>query len=211
MVGVVDDASVLNVRDVAHRVVYLSALQQPPPMARWPGLLVRSTSGTEPVAPVVARAVEALGHEFVIRADTLSGHITRSLARERLLAMMAVVYGSLALAMVAIGLWALLAHDVTRRVREFGVRLSLGASPATLRRAIATRGLRLALIGVTFGMIATWVLARVSAATIGPEWQVSSWIVAAVIGTLLITIALAAAGPANRAARTEAMVALRSE
>lgn len=93
------------------------------------------------MGPIVSRAVDELGHEFVVRTDTLSGSITRSLARERLLAAMAIVYGSLALAMVAIGLWALLAQDVTRRLREFGVRLSLGASPAMLHRAITARAI----------------------------------------------------------------------
>lgn len=208
VVGIVDDASMLNVRDVAPRVVYLSALQQPPPMARWPGLLVRTHPGAESVTPAMTRAVDELGHEFLLRTVALSGHITRSLARERLLAIMAVVYGSLALSMVAIGLWALLAHDVTRRVREFGVRLSAGASPATLHRSVTTRAMKLTAVGITAGAAVTWMLSRALTATIGLDWHGSSWAVAGVIGLLLTMTALAAMGPARRAARTDPMTAL---
>jgi predicted permease len=139
VVGIVGDARVLNVQDPTPRVVYVSALQQPPPMARWPGLLVRTRPGVASIELAVQRVLDELGREFVLRADTLPGVITRALARERLLAGMAVIYGGLAIAMVAIGVWALLAQDVTRRWREFGVRLSLGASPAMLYRAVTTR------------------------------------------------------------------------
>jgi predicted permease len=211
VIGVVDDASVLNVRDAAPRVVYLSTLQQPPPFARWPGLIVRTGSSARDVTPIVTRSVDGLGHEFVIRADTLSAYITRSLARERLLAAMAIVYGSLALAMVAIGLWALLAQDVTRRLREFGVRLSLGASPTMLRRAITARAIRLTAAGTTLGTVVAWMLARAVTAAVGVNGRASPWIVAGIVGLLLLIALCAAMGPARRAARTEPMAALRSE
>jgi predicted permease len=211
VIGIADDASVPNVRDVAPRIVYLSALQQPPPMARWPGLLVRMRPGAAPAAAALARTIDELGHEFVVRTESLTGYITRSLARERLLAIMAVVYGSLAIAMVAIGLWALLAQDVTRRVREFGVRLSVGASPGMLHRAVTTRAMKLTAVGTTVGAAMTWMLARALTATISPDWRTSSWALAGVIGLLLTIAACAALGPARRAARTEPMAALRSD
>jgi putative ABC transport system permease protein len=151
VIGIADDASVPNVRDVAPRVVYLSALQQPPPLARWPGLLVRMRPRAAPAAAALARTIDELGHEFVMRTASLTDSISRSLARERLLAIMAVVYGLLAIAMVAIGLWALLAQEGTRRVREFGVRLSVGASSGMLHRAVTTRAMKLTAVGTTVG------------------------------------------------------------
>jgi predicted permease len=211
VVGIVDDASVLNVRDDAPRVVYLSTLQQPPPFARWPALIIRTGLSTHNLAPIVTRSVDELGHEFVIRADTLSAYITRSLARERLLAAMAIVYGSLALAMVAIGLWALLALDVTRRLREFGVRLSLGASPARLRRAVTARAIRLTAAGTIVGTVVAWMLAGAVTTAVSVNGRTSPWIVAGVVGLLLLIALSAAIGPARRAARTEPMAALRSE
>jgi predicted permease len=210
VVGLVGDASTLNVRDAAPRVVYLSSLQQPPPMARWPVVVVRTKAGARLVAPILARTVDELGREFVVRSDTLAAHITRSLARERLLAGMAVMYGSLAIAMVAIGLWALLAQDVTRRLREFGVRLSLGASPTTLYRSVAARAVQLTACGLVIGAALTWMLVR-QAATAGLDRETSSWPLAGAMGLLLVVAVCAATGPARRAARTEPMAALRSE
>ncbi|MDH4067161.1 MAG: ABC transporter permease, partial [Acidobacteriota bacterium] len=209
VVGIVGDASVLNVRETAPRVVYLSTLQQPPPMARWPGLIVRHR--TDAPAPQLATAVDELGHEFVTRADTLTALISRALARERLLAGMAGVYGALATAMVAIGLWALLSQDVTRRRREFGVRLSVGASPATLYRTVTTRAVRLTAMGAGLGTALTWMLARVLVSTLGVDRSDVLWVVAGVTGVLLLLAIGAAAGPARQAARTEPMAAFRSE
>lgn len=212
IIGIVDDASVLNVRDIEPRVVYLSALQQPPPSARWPGLLVRVNATTARASESIARAVEELGHEFVSRTDSLTGQVTRSLARERLLATMAVVYGALAVAMVAIGLWALLAHDVTRRLREMGVRMSLGASPVDLCRGVLARALLLTAIGVSIGAATAWALARSLAASTAIGGSVASSASIAIVATLLLAIAAVAAWePARRAARTDPMDALRAE
>lgn len=211
VVGIVEDASVLSVQDPAPRMAYLSALQQPPPMARWPGLLVRTGPGAVSVEAAVTRVLDDLGREFVLHANTLSGHITRGLARERLLAGMALVYGVLALAMVAIGSWALLAQDVTRRLREFGVRLSVGASPARLSRAITIRALRLTAAGIGLGMALTWMLTRALMTALGVDGAEAPWARAGVSGLLLMVAACAAAGPARQAARTEPMAALRSE
>ncbi len=211
VVGVVEDASVINVRDRSPRMVYLSLLQQPPPIGRWPGLLVRTAAGNDAMIPAIHRAVDALGHEFAGQTVTLDEHVTRSLGRERLLAAMALVYGWLAVAMVAIGLWALLAHDVTRRVQEFGVRLSLGASPASLRRAVTLRALGLAAMGSAVGTGAAWMLASALEGVISGSLVAPYWTIAGVV-TALLGIALAAsAGPARHAARTNPMTALRSE
>lgn len=211
VVGIAEDASVLNARDKAPRVVYVSTLQQPPPFARWPGLIVRTTSDARAVAPMLVQSVDELGHEFVARAETLSAHITRSLARERLLAGMAIVYGTLAIAMVVIGLWTLLAHDVTRRLREFGVRLSLGASPAVIYRGVTVRAVRLAVMGLVPGAALTWVSARVLIANVGLDDAAFPRVLAGVASLLLILGCCAAIGPARRAARAEPMVSLRSE
>ena len=209
VVGIVDDASVLNVRETAPRVVYLSTLQQPPPMARWPGLIVRHRADAP--APRLATLVDELGHEFVSRADTLTALISRALARERLLAGMAGVYGGLAIAMVAIGLGALLSQDVTRRRREFGVRLSVGASPATLYRTVTTRATKLTLVGAGLGTVLTWMLARVLVSTLSVDSANVLWVLAGVTGLLCMLAIGASAGPARHAASTEPMAALRSE
>jgi putative ABC transport system permease protein len=124
---------------------------------------------------------------------------------------MATVYGSLALALVSSGLWALLAQDVTRRLREFGVRLSLGASPAMLRRAVTARAIRLTAAGTTLGLVVAWMLARALTDAVSINGRTSPWIVAGVVGLLLLIALSAAMGPARRAAQTEPMAALRSE
>jgi predicted permease len=209
VIGIADDASVVNVRDAAPRVVYVSTLQQPAPFARWPGLIVRHHADAP--APPLDRAIDDVGREFVSRIETLPAIITRALARERLLAGAAVVYGVLATLLVAIGLWALLAQDVARRRREFGVRLSVGASPGSLYRAVTARGLTIAVAGTGIGVAVSGMVAQVLHATVGTDSAATPLILTGV-GTLMFVLTVcAAAGPARRAARTEPMAALRSE
>jgi ABC-type antimicrobial peptide transport system permease subunit len=104
-----------------------------------------------------------------------------------------------------------MAYAVTRRTREMGVRLALGATPAQLTRLIAGDGLRLALTGVAIGGTLALPLAQVLGALI---FGVQIADLAAFAGTcaLLVAVALVAAVlPARRAARLDPIVALRHE
>ena len=120
-------------------------------------------------------------------------------------------FGLLALLLAALGLYGVMAYAVTRRTREMGVRLALGATPAQLMRLIAADGLRLALTGVAIGGTLSLPLAQVLGAMI---FGVQIADLAAFAGTcaLLVGVALVAAVlPARRVARMETMAALRTE
>ena len=120
-------------------------------------------------------------------------------------------FGLLALLLAALGLYGVMAYAVTRRTREMGVRLALGATPGQLTRLIAGDGLRLALTGVAIGGTLALPLAQVLGALI---FGVQIADLAAFAGTcaLLVAVALVAALlPARRAARLDPIVALRNE
>lgn len=208
IVGIAEDASVIDVRETRPAVVYLSALQQPPPLARWPGLIVRTSGEVPGLAQSIGAAVETLGHEFPTRIQTLALRVDRSLARERLLALLAVVYGLLAVAIVGIGTWALLAYEVARRTREMGVRLAVGASPARLLRGVLGKAFMLTLIGLAIGgMLSALAADHVVGVTGGAAhvWKALAG-VACMIGVLGI---VAAVGPAWRAASVDPVEILR--
>jgi ABC-type antimicrobial peptide transport system permease subunit len=120
-------------------------------------------------------------------------------------------FGALALALAAVGLYGVIAYSVSRRTREVGLRMALGARGSDVVRMILSSGLRLTLVGVAIGAVGSALLARVLEAYL---YGVSSIDPIAYLGSALILIAVAVAAnivPALRASRVSPMSALRYE
>jgi putative ABC transport system permease protein len=119
--------------------------------------------------------------------------------------------GLSALLLAAVGLYGVIAFSVGRRTREFGIRMALGAAPASIRSLVVRRGSLQLVIGATIGFGLAWVLAMGIASLL---FQVSPTdpITFVIAGLLLIGIAqLATLVPAIRASRVDPLSALRSE
>jgi ABC-type antimicrobial peptide transport system permease subunit len=116
-----------------------------------------------------------------------------------------------ALSLAALGLYGLLAHAVSRRTREIGVRMALGADTAGIVRLVAGGGLRLVLLGLALGTIAAALLGRTVAGLLYrvPAFDATSWSLA--VCALLVSAVLAAGLPARLAARVQPAEALRSD
>ena len=80
---------------------------------------------------------------------------------ERFLFVLVALFGALGLLLACIGVYGLLALQVTRRTREFGVRFALGATTSAVIRMVATQGARLLAIGFLAGGLAAWAASRV--------------------------------------------------
>jgi putative ABC transport system permease protein len=133
------------------------------------------------------------------------------LGRDRLLATIGTFFGGLALLLVAVGLYGLLAGGVARRTREIGVRIALGAFQERVVWLIVAEGLKLTVIGLIGGLGAALVLARFArnlSSTVDPADPLT---LAAVAGILIAIAFLAALIPARRAARIDPVVALNQE
>lgn len=121
------------------------------------------------------------------------------------------LFGALGLVLAAVGLYGLLALQVTRRTREFGVRTALGATAGSLVRLVAAQGLRLLLAGIAVGGFASWAVIRIVRSQ-WPELPVAHpWVMVVATLVLASAIMLACWLPARRAAKVDPIVALRSE
>lgn len=121
------------------------------------------------------------------------------------------VFGIAALLLSAIGLYAVMAFSVSRRSREMGIRLALGASAGAVRRMIVRQGARQTALGMAIGFLVGLGLVRaISAALFGvrPSDPLVMSLVAAVLGGSAL---LACLIPARRATRVDPVIALRSE
>ncbi len=160
------------------------------------------------VRGALARADKRLAAYELISLDEAA---TQSWVTERFLFVLVALFGALGLVLASIGVYGLLALQVTRRTREFGVRLALGATGAGLIRLVAAQGVRLLIFGFLAGGIASSAATRV----VHHQWpdvpaaDQFIWLGAAIV--LSTAVAAACWIPARRASRVDPMIALRAE
>jgi ABC-type antimicrobial peptide transport system permease subunit len=131
--------------------------------------------------------------------------------QERLIARVSTCFGFLAVVLACIGLFGLLAHGVTRRTREIGIRMALGAHHRDVLGLIVGRAVVLALTGGALGVVAAIGLTRYLAELLYNVRPVDPLTFGAVIVALVIVAIVACYIPARRAMRVDPMVALRNE
>ena len=142
---------------------------------------------------------------------TIPELIDAGLATDRLTAVLASLFGIVAMLMAAIGLYGVLSYSVTRRVSEIGLRMALGAGRATILRLIVGEAVFVAVLGLGAGLAGAIGGTRlVSSLLFGLSPRDPATLAASLLLLLVVSIA-AAARPAWRASRTDPLVALRSE
>ncbi len=146
---------------------------------------------------------------------TLSTTRDRSLTEPRLNAALLSAFAGLALLLVVIGAYGLVAFDVAQRTRELGLRIALGASRAGVLRLLLLESGRVLAIGLAAGLAGSWFASRLfSAIFFGAPAQTAAQIPALLLSTaalLAAAVLLATIVPARRASRVDPMQALRSE
>ena len=120
-------------------------------------------------------------------------------------------FAFLALLLAAIGIYGVMAYLVNQRTREIGIRMALGARPASVVRLVVSYALGLATGGVVLGVAAAALLTRLIAGMLFNISPTDPWTFAAITVMLIATALMATLTPARRAARVDPMVALRTE
>jgi putative ABC transport system permease protein len=210
IVGLVPDTKYRNLRDPAPPTVFLPARQRDEPEP-WLHLFIRGSADVASLTTSVAAAISRVNETIEIDLRTLDRDIDDSLIQERLLATLSGFFGVLALLVASIGLYGLMSLTVTRRRREIGVRLALGAFPRSVIRMVLRDVWIVTGIGVVAGSIASLTTARlVSSLVYGLEPTDIATLAFAIV-ILCVTATLAGFFPARRAARFDPMTVLREQ
>ncbi len=175
-------------------------------------LVVRTTVKPETVMGAIRNEFRATDPNLpVTGAKTLAEHMNFSLFPARAVAWLLAAFGTLALALAAIGIYGVMSYSVAQRTREVGIRLALGAQRRDVVGMMLNQGLKLAAVGMAMGIAAAFALTRLLANLL---YGVSSTDAVAFVGVTLLlglVVVIACLIPASRAAKVDPMVALRYE
>ena len=208
IIGVVKDAKYTSVRDEIPRTVFF-AYQQ---MDGAASAAVYMRSAQDPGAAFAAarRTVREMDANIPIyNLRTLASQIERSLLTERIVATLSSAFGVLATLLAVIGLYGLMAYTASRRTREIGLRMALGAVSGDVVWLVMREVIVLVGVGVTLGLAAAWGLSRLIGSQlygVSPNDPVT--MVAVACGLTIIAL-VAGYIPAYRAARVNPVAALR--
>lgn len=174
-------------------------------------IVIRTSGDPRPIVPLVQQQIQAIDANVPPYIRTMSQRMEIPLWPARTAAGFLSVCGALALVLASVGLFGVTYYAVSQRMREFGVRVALGATPRRVMSLVLREGLVLTLPGVVLGVAAALVGARIASSMlsgVSPSDPLT-YVATAILQT---AVALAACAlPAFRATRVDPMVALRQE
>jgi ABC-type antimicrobial peptide transport system permease subunit len=173
---------------------------------------VRSYGDPLELAAEVRAAVSELDPSLAASSVALmEDRVAEAIVSERFATRVFVAFAVAALLLAAVGLYGVVSYGVSRRLREMGIRLALGAAADDVRRMVVRRGLALAVAGATLGAVGAVVLSGVLERLLYQVPVADPATCATTVGVLTAVALVASWWPARRAARTDPASVLRDE
>jgi putative ABC transport system permease protein len=145
----------------------------------------------------------------IANVQTLEHVVSESVGQPRLMSALTVLFGGMAGVLAMVGVYGVMAYNVRRQRREFGIRLALGADQATVRNLVIGRGLLLAVAGVAAGAVGAWLLTGVLKTMLNDVKPTDVTVFLGTAASVLLVAVLASYFPARAAGRVDPMVVLR--
>lgn len=211
VIGVVGDVRHQGLDGESSAEMYMP-VDQAANLETGPTILVRSGLDARAGAAAVREVISAIDREFPVdRIETMEQLLSRSVAEPRFRTTILAAFSILALVMAAIGIYGVMNYLVVQRTREFGIRLSLGATRGDLLQVVLGRAAGLTGLGICLGLGGAVLLVRFIAKLLFRTSPLDGWTFAVIPIVLAMVALLASYLPARRAARVDPMVALRYE
>jgi putative ABC transport system permease protein len=207
VVGVVRDARMVSAADPAEPTLYFAYDQHKHSRMT---LVVRSSVPPSTLLPELRAAARSAHPDLAfVDVTTSDEQMHRSLASQHMYAEIAGLLGLLGLTVAVIGLFGLLSYSVSLRVREFGIRMAIGAHPDDVLRLVLRQGLGLVAAGVLLGMLGALGLSRLLQGLLVGVDANDPFTFAAVSSILTLVALVACYLPAHRASQLDPLAALR--
>jgi len=185
------------------------------PAAQWQpqvgGLFVRSSNAKQLAEPLRKRLQQEMPGASYVTVGRLGDFVDAQMRPWVIGATLFTAFGALALILAAVGLYSVIAYNVTQRQHELGVRLALGAGQSRVVRLVVTEGVRVATAGVVVGGAIALVAGRWVEPLLFDQGPRDPRVFGVVVTTMLVVAAAASLIPAARAARLDPKTALQSD
>ena len=209
IIGVAKDTKHRSLLSDMPLLVYLPELQVYDGRAT---LVARTIGDPARLIPSIRGQIATLDKDLsLFGVKTMSQQIESTLWQQRTAAGLTGIFGLLALALAAVGIYGVIAHSVAQRTREIGIRKALGAGSRDVLRMIIRQGLTLVLMGVAVGLAGAWALTRLMSSVLYGVSATDPVTFAAASGALIGVALAACLVPARRATKVDPMIALRCE
>lgn len=210
IVGLVADSHYSGVRQEPPRLYYTAWRQSEDVGSLF--FYVRTALEPEAIMPEVRRVMGGLDRDLpLVRLQTLDEQVDRNIMTDRIVVQLASMFASLATLLAMLGLYGVMTYGVTRRTREFGIRVALGAEPGRVRTMVMREAGVILAIGLVLGLPAALGVARLTESQLFGVKSFDAVVLACATAALALAAGLAAYIPARRAARVSPMSALRYE
>ncbi len=208
IVGVVSDLKNTGLQDLPRPEIYIPAT-----VGLFEGIMVRTTGSPAATLQQLRSEISTIDPSLALgESGTVRTLLERDYyAQPRFLFVTLCVFATIALVLVALGIFSVIAYTVAIQAHEFGIRIALGAQTGEILNLVLRKGLRLILVGIAIGFFASYFLTRLLSSQI---WGVSAtdpYTYAVVACLALVIGALACLVPARRASQVDPWVALRCE
>ena len=195
---------------------YLSFNQIPterlPGFVRRINVLTRTNVEPTTLTSAVRAQIAALNkQQAVFNVRTMEQIVSESVAPRRFFMMLLSVFAVVALALAGIGIYGMMSYVVAQRTREIGLRITLGAQTGNVLRMVIGAGMKLAIVGLALGVVASLALTRTMKTLLFGVSATDPLTFVGITSLLAVVALLACWVPARRATRVDPMVALRYE
>ncbi len=208
IVGIVGDTREYGLDEPARPTVYVNLFQRPHSEMT---VTMLSDADTRLVSSAARGILAELNPEIPAKFRTFQQVYSASLGSRRFNVILIGFFGVTALLLAAAGVFGVMAYSVSRRTREFGVRVALGATSGDVLRMVLRQGVRTILIGVAVGIVGSLVLTRAVSSLLFGVTATDPMTFGGVTLLLIAVALLACYIPARRATKVDPMVALRDE
>jgi predicted permease len=209
VIGIIADVHESSAEDGAGAQMYLPATKQFGPEGA--NLVVRSKLPPTPLATSVMSTLRQINPgQPATEFKPIQELVDRATSPRRFFVLLVGIFASLGLLLASLGIYGVVSYSVTRQTQEIGIRMALGATESRIQLDVIWKTLRLALIGMTVGVIGSLAVARLIASLLFRTAPTDPLTFVGMVVLLGVVALLAGYLPARRASKIDPMVALRT-